>query len=194
MDRIFIKKPLKTQSLKLKARDGNILIESIVSVSLILIGLLGVFNLITSSVRQNKDVNLRAAASYLAVEGIEVMKNIVDTDVVSAELPWTNTVGGSSYEVEYDSDNNPESAPVDLGEGSTSTTRLVIDNNTGLYRYSIPGNEGNETTTPFTRTVTVSINEENSDELIVTSVVGWLERGEYRQVNLQTIFANWRTD
>ncbi len=176
-----------------RGRKGNILIESIVSVSLILIGLLGVFGLITSSVRQNKDVNLRAAAAYLAAEGIEVMKNIVDTDVVSTSSPWIATVGEEpfeTYEVEYDTDNSPELAPILLPNGASSTRALVLDNDTGLYRYPVIG--GSETPTLFKRTVAVA--SESPDELRITSVVEWTERGERRSVTLQTIFTNWRTD
>lgn len=172
-------------------RNGNILIESIVAVSLILIGLLGVLGLITSSVRQNKDVNLRAAGAYLASEGIEVMKNIVDTDVANPEVPWINTVGGESfqtYELEYDSDNSSELAPIPLG-GLASERFLFLDKDTGLYTYS---DFGNVTQTPFKRTV--SVFSESPDEMIITSVVAWMERGEGREVRLETVFTNWRSD
>lgn len=175
------------------SRQGNILIESIVSISLILIGLLGVFGLITHSVRQNKDVNLRTTASYLAAEGIEVMKNIVDTDVVSKEVPWNATVGSNTfetYEIQYDSDNNPEFSPIPLG-GASSSTPLVIDNETGLYGYS---NGGDETQTPFFRTVSISVPETNPDEMHVVSEVLWQERSGSRTVRLETIFMNWRND
>lgn len=175
------------------SREGNILIESIVSVSLILIGLLGVFGLVVHSVRLNKDAGLRTTASYLAAEGIEVMKNIVDTDVVSTESPWNATIGEDSfesYEVAYDSDNSLEFAPVVLG-GASSTTPLVFDNNAGTYGYPAGGDES---VTPFTRTVYVTVPEENPDEMQIASEVSWQERGGMRTVRLETVFTNWRND
>lgn len=183
----------KRPNQNLKSRDGNILIESIVSVSLILIGLLGVFSLVVNSVRLNKDAGLRTTASYLAAEGIEVMKNIVDADVVSIEAPWNGTIGGSSfetYEVEYDSDNSLEFLPIALG-GASSTTPLVFDNDTGTYRYPAGGDE---VTTPFTRTIYITVPDTNPDEMQVASEVSWQERGGMRTVRLETIFANWRND
>ncbi len=176
----------------IRSRGGNILIESIVSVSLILIGLLGVFGLISQSIRQNKEVSLRATASYLAAEGIEVMKNIVDTDVEDEEVPWNATVGNSAfetYEVEYDTDRTtlPE---LNLG-GASSTRTLVIGDDTRLFRYP---RLGDGSPTPFTRTVTVLTDEGNPDEMRIVSTVEWTERGERKKVWLETVFTNWRSD
>lgn len=171
-------------------QEGNILIESIVSISLILIGLLGIFSLLSSSMRDNKNAYLKTTASYLAAEGIEVVKNIVDTDVATPDTPWGTILEGEAtmtFEVAYDADK----ATMIRINGS-STRPLVIDTSTNLFRYGTNGE--NEDITPFFRTVTLKQEETNPNELLVSSVVEWTDRGAPKKVFLETIFANWRSN
>jgi hypothetical protein len=175
-------------------RNGNILIESIISISLVLLGLIGAFNLVSSSLRENKSVSLKATATYLAAEGIEVTKNIIDTDVQSPDNTWLQTILDNNesvlFEVAYDS-----AAPSFIV--STSTTPLVIDKTTGVFRYAIPGDESNETITLFSRTISATriTDPESSEQAVrVISTVEWRERGTPQKVSLETIFTNWRSD
>jgi type II secretory pathway pseudopilin PulG len=171
----------------LASRKGNILIESIVSISLILIGLLGIFSLISTSIRQNKEAYLKTEGTYLAAEGLEIAKNIVDTDTVDPGFAWSDTLGTfdyGTYEVAYDSN---RTTLVALG-GATSTRFLDRNEETGLIGYS------GGAPTPFTRTLIVSKDEASPDELQVSSVVEWQERGKPKRVTLDTIFTNWRAE
>lgn len=178
----------------MKNRNGNILLESIVSISLVLLGLIGAFTLVSSSLRENKNVSQKTTATYLAAEGIEIAKNIIDTDIQSTDTIWLQTLLGNNevanFEVQFDS------ASPDFIFG-TSTRPLVIDKTTGVYRYPIPGDESNETTTLFTRTVSAGLlSEPESAEQAVrlVSTVTWRERGVPKKVSLETIFTNWRSD
>ena len=176
---------------KKNSKEGSILIESVVSVSLILIGLLGVFGLISKSIRDNKNVYLKTSATYLASEGIEVMKNIIDTDVVFDSVPWNETIGNAEYEtfeVAYDFD---KTTLVSLGT-SSSTRKLVIDGDSGFFSYSALGEE---IATPFTRTISVYTDGSGEpEEMKIVSVVEWNQDGVNKKVNLETIFTNWRND
>ena len=62
---------------ELKSQKGQILIESVVAMSLIVIGLLGILTLLSNSIAFNRNVANKLTATYLA-EGIEVMKSIAD--------------------------------------------------------------------------------------------------------------------
>lgn len=171
-----------------RSREGNILIESIVSISLILIGLLGIFSLISSSLRQNKTSYLKTSAAYLAAEGIEVTRSIIDTDVVADGIAWNETIGGTdfeTFEVDYASDRG---TLVSLG-GTNSTRPVVRGTETGFFGYIEEGEP-----TPFFRTVMVSRDEASPDELKISSVVEWNERGRTRLVNISTVLTNWRSE
>jgi hypothetical protein len=171
-----------------RSQEGNILIESIVSISLILIGLLGIFSLVSSSLRQNKNSYLKTDAAYLAAEGIEIVRNIIDTDIVADGIAWNETIGGAefeTFEVDYASDRG---TLVSLG-GTNSTRPLVRGTETGLFGYNEEGDQ-----TPFFRTVMVSRDEASPDEIKISSIVEWDERGRTRLVNVSTVLTNWRSE
>ena len=159
------------------------MVELMVAASLITIGLLGIFSLIISSTRMNKDVVHRFEATYLAAEGIEIMKHIIDTDVAIPDTAFFNsTLNSGNYEVQYNTDKDNELT--ELGYAS-STRALWLDREvTGLYSYREAGVE-----TPYVRTVRV---ENEGDKITVQSIVEWSVGGEKNIANLEEVFRNWR--
>lgn len=159
------------------------MVELMVAASLITIGLLGIFSLIISSTRMNKDVVHRFEATYLAAEGIEIMKNIIDTDVAIPGTAFFNsTLNSGNYEVQYNTDKENELTEL----GYVSSTRVLwLDRDvTGLYSYREAGVK-----TPYTRTIRV---ENEGDTITVRSVVEWNVGGEKNIANLEEVFQNWR--
>lgn len=156
------------------------MIESMVSVGLVVVGLVGIFGLITRSINMNKDVQNRVVATYLAAEGIEIIKNIIDTNVEkSYETTWIWNQGlNGLYEVQYDSRLN-SLVPI----ASTSTTKLTLNEATGRYMY------GSGLTTPYTRTVKVS---GGGDTINVNSFVEWTTDNKKYVVHLSDVFLHWR--
>ena len=69
----------------LKGDDGNLMIESIVAITLIVIGILGIMSLLAKSANLSHYVSHSFEATYLAAEGIEMVKNTLDTDVARKE-------------------------------------------------------------------------------------------------------------
>lgn len=165
---------------KFNLKEGALMVESIVAVSLIVVGLLGVFALLIKSSRMNKDVYNRFVASYLAAEGIEVIKNIIDTDVATPSVPWNKTIESTSYKVQHDS---MKDSITNL-YGASSTELLAIDKSTGLFSYS-----GSET--PFKRTIRTN---DNGDFINVSSIVEWEIDGKKQVVNFEDRFTRWRDD
>ncbi len=153
-----------------------------VTASLIMIGLIGIFSLIIHSTSMNKDVVHRFEATYLAAEGIEIMKHVIDTDVAIPDTAFFNSTlnHDQNYEVQYDTDR-------DLGLTEiygSSTTPLWLNESTGLYSYNKAGKE-----TPYKRTVAVV---SGSNEITVKSEVEWNVGGERNVVDLEEVFKNWR--
>ncbi|OGG39633.1 hypothetical protein A2116_00660 [Candidatus Jorgensenbacteria bacterium GWA1_49_17] len=167
--------------LRMKDRQGNLLIESIVSISVVLIGFLGVFGLLSRSLSINKDIGQKFVATYLAAEGIEVVKSLIDTSFVG-ELAWNDCCGEGVWEAAYDS--------TTLVPAPVQPTPLLFDETDGSYNYE----SGSQS--PFVRTIEISEFDRNedgqSDEIKVNSKVSWSRRGEVLEINLEDHFFDWR--
>lgn len=157
------------------SRRGQSLIETMVAVSFLTVGFLSVFSLLGRSLSTNRSSTENYIATYLASEGIEVARNIIDANGIQ-KLPWNSGFVNGDYEVQYD---------------STS----FLPNNNNFLRYD-PANNlysySGSTITPFTRIVRVTT--VNSDEIRINSIVSWtgLGSGSFT-VNLEDHFMNWRT-
>ena len=169
--------------MKKRYGEGQVLIEAIVAISIGVVGLLGFLQLLTQAVSINKDVGQKFVAVYLAAEGIEIVKSLVDENYAQGNA-WGESLDGGSYEVSYDS--------TELGDslvGVRSTTVLNYDSASGLYSYAAGS------LTPFIRTVQLTNLGTGSDnELKVVSVVEWTARGEPKEVILEGHFFCWRPD
>lgn len=162
------------------------MIESMVAITLVLVGLLGIFGLITKSISINNDVRNRFTATYLAAEGLEVVKNIIDTDVAIGQQTgtptyWNSTIVPGSYEVQYDTDR--DTLNLSWTGGAPSTRPLLLDTTTGLYSYNLG------VPSIFTRTVTITGSGGGAN---VESIVKWKDEGVEHQVHFSDTFTNWR--
>jgi len=168
-----------------KSRKGSLLVESIVGISIAVVGLLGILGLLSRSLAINKDIGQKFIATYLAAEGIEVVKSLIDKDYADGNA-WNNTVKGGggggvgSYEVSYDS----------TVLNAVSGNPLLFDSTNGTYSYA----GGNPTL--FTRTVDILEIDNNgdggTDEIKVNSIVQWSARGVTQEINLEDHFFDWR--
>ena len=162
---------------ELGSSSGQALIEVLVAISVLTVGFLGIVTLLSRALALSRVVSDNYTATYLAAEGIEVTKNIVDAQFMGARRGWNSTVSHGSYEVDYD---------------STSFTNyagrnLLYDAQTRLYSYK------NGVLTPFTRKVTITYVGSGQQEIIVDSEVDWIARGGGKSaVLLEDHFYNWR--
>lgn len=143
---------------------GFTLLEMILAVAIITIGALGVFGAAArySKLTQKERDNLVAA--YLCQEGIEIVKNIRDTNWVQSASSWKDGLTSCSSGCEGDfTDSESLSA-------FSSSDFLYIDGATGLYRYiSSPGS--GDVKTSYSRKITII--ESGDDELDITVDVYW---------------------
>jgi type II secretory pathway pseudopilin PulG len=155
-------------------RRGQALIESIVALSVLTVGLLGIIALLSQSIGLNRSVSDNYAATYLAAEGIEVVKNIIDANQIQGRA-WNYGLNDGTYEVQYDS----TALAADQGRF------LRYDPAANLYGYG-PGNP-----TTFKRGVTIT--RISDDELRVVSRVTWTTRGAGSfEIVLEDHFFRWR--
>jgi hypothetical protein len=76
-----MKKSIITFRTSITSRRGQSLVEAIVALSILTVGFLGITTLLTKSFQINRINGDETTATYLASEGIEVTKNLIDHDV-----------------------------------------------------------------------------------------------------------------
>ncbi len=155
-------------------RRAQAIVEALVAVSALTVGFLGIFSLLSQSFALNRVVSNNYTANYLASEGIEVVKNILDANIINGRA-WDSGLGAGAYELSYDS------RSLDPNQGRT----LSFDPVTDLYSYS------GSVATPFKRVITLT--KVSNAELKVASEVSWNDRGGASfRVNLEDHFYKWR--
>ncbi len=178
----------------LKKRKGQTLVETIVALSVLMMGLMGLIALLTRSFAISNFVSDNYAATYLAAEGIEVVKNLIDHNIAEglisgSTVAWNEgLVGNCPCEIEWS----------DITLSSAGTPRkLLLNTVTGLYSYDVGGMP-----TKFVRTIYIeSIADDpndptRQDHLRVNSIVAWTSSGGITgvpivsEVNLEDHFFN----
>ena len=145
-----------------KNNSGQVMVEALVALSIIIVGVLSVFTLTTTSIGINRIGADRYVAINLAEEGVELVKNLLDRNIVD-DLPWNNLpgfiAGGiKDYKIDY---NDVELSAWGLDDF------LFFGKDGGGYRYQ----EAGDTKTIFNRKIT--IDNVDSSHIAVTSTVYW---------------------
>lgn len=176
----------KQESKKAKKQKGQVMLESIIAITMVTIGLLGIITLLIRSSRQNQNVAFQLQATYLAAEGIEAVKNIIDTSIAeeleaggttwNAEVPTLVPGAGNFYEIEQDGSLTSR----------RNARRLRFASSTGFFGYDF----GNETF--FEREVEVyDVSGQPGERILVRSTVSWGRSAE-QEVALEDVFTYWR--
>ena len=151
-----------------KNKRGFTLLEVLVAVSVLVIGSVAAFSTISATIRSVTFAKDKLIASFLAQEGIEIVKNIRNTNWIRGN-PWNQGLSSGSWQVDYNdtSLSNYTGAFLNLGAN-------------GYYSYD-PGG----TPTKFQRRITIQ--QVSPDELRVRVEVFW----EGRRFEVTSIITNW---
>lgn len=169
-----------------KQASGQTLFETMVALGLIMMGVVTLVVLVGRAIGLSRVVADRFTATYLAAEGIEVVKSLIDTNVLrsASGCSWTGGGAGcvSLAAGTYDVD------PQGLALIPASGNPLWFDSINRLYS---PYAGGASTPTNFIRTVEL-ISLRGGDELQVTAKVRWVSRGGSYDIILEDHFFNWQ--
>jgi len=159
----------------LKNTKGQAIVESIIALSVLTVGFLSLIALMSNAIGLSKVNSEYYVATYLAAEGIEVVKNIIDTNVI-ARKSWNDGLAtDGDYEVEYNSSS--------LLPNQNRYLNFDFNPNNKTYNYSAGER------TPFKRVI--RIDNINSNHIKVKSTVFWTSRGGAQfQVDLEDHFYN----
>jgi len=174
-----------------KIKNGFTLLEVIIAVFIIAVGVAGVAKIMPSLIVDSSVNQSRLVAAYLAQEGIEIVRNIRDTNWLE------NQYGGSP--VAWDDGFSPcisanggcdidyygVAAPPIIHPFSGTGLKLAITPSPAGYNHSF----GNDTT-KFVRKITIDKNATN-DILTVTVNVSWDDRGKHYDFPVQDKLYKW---
>ncbi len=154
-------------------REAQFLLETMIALGVVVVGVLSVFGFIARGLSTNRVVADQFTGAYLAAEGVEVVKNIIDGNHRKG-LPWNAGFSNGDFEVDFAS----------VGLTPASDRPLRMDPNTGLWNY------GEGQTSHFVRTIHVEMLDQ--DEMRINSLVRWSSRGGTYDVDVEDHFYNWR--
>jgi len=178
------------------SRRGQTLVEALIALSILTVGFVSIIGLLTKSFQLNRTTSNDTQATYLAAEGVEVAKNIIDYDVYyglslrqgsSTQDRWGCSFGLSinvptDYALEYDT---VPPAGCTARMSPLTSDKLYFDSDTDLYTSSSFGTQP----TNFTRDVWITA--VSNDELDVQSKVAWSDGLQSNTITVEDHFYNW---
>lgn len=167
------------------------MVEAMVAMSVIVIGLLGAFALSSGSISLNRTAADRYVAVNLAGEGIELVKNIIDRNIMLVEpinIAWDNGISEGDYEIDH---NDLALKPL---EGGGARILWFSKDGSGYYAYNdAPGLDPDlyvETAQKIRRVI--KIENISAEHLKITSTVFWISRGSDLEFSVEDHFYNFK--
>jgi type II secretory pathway pseudopilin PulG len=177
-------------------RRGQTLVEALIALTILTVGFIGIMTLLTKSFQLNRINADQTQATYLAAEGIEVAKNIIDHDVYlgideggTGDSGWGNSFPQSGYyNLDYLSTSTQYAY---MGDTYPPNVPLYFDPTTDLYGITP---SGATVPTDFTRSIKVtqvSIPPASGFALDVQSTVAWKNGLTAGGITLEDQFYDW---
>ena len=160
-----------------KKKKSFTIIEAIIAIFILVTGILTILSLISYFTSITSISTQKLIAAYLAQEGIEIVRNIRDGNLLKIQkgenINWDEGLLSGDWQVDY---NDTSLSPY------TDSSFLNLEPN-GFYGYEsgIPTN--------FKRKITL---EKNDDVLKIIVEVSWKERGRLHSLNAQENIYNWQ--
>ena len=156
---------------------GFTIIEAIMAIFILTTGILGVFSFISHFTEYSSISTMRITASYLAQEGVEIVKNIRDGNYLEREgiVSWSEGFATSDWDGEADYKNDDSLSPY-------GGNYLNVDND-GFYSYSA----GSQSL--FQRKIHIATSTASSTYITVT--VNWAEKERSHEVRVDGEIYSW---
>jgi len=181
---LMIKKKLQT-ILQRRVRSAFSLLEIMVILFIISLGLVGVLSLIIQNIQSQSYNKNNFIAYQLAQEGVELIRQVRDSNWKNGVNFGTNLVPLSSFVGEYYMDYQ-DTIPHDASSNPTLLTVLKQDSY-GFYFHDATSPAAN---TPFSRLIRITDLSEN--DFRVNSIVTWQDHNRDYSYDLETFLYDWR--
>lgn len=167
--------------------SGFTLIESLVGITILLLAITSVLTLVTRNISISAAARDQVAATYLAQEAIEIIRNTRDNNTFAGD-PWLTGLGtclGAGLVCKVDTTNigAPATPCSGAGVGVEKCPYLKL-NSDNIYQYSPGGDD-----TIYKRSVNlISI---SAEEVVITTAVQWSSVGRKRTFVLKEHIFDW---
>jgi type II secretory pathway pseudopilin PulG len=155
---------------------GFTLLELIIAAFVIAVALIAAMSLIHRAVLGAQIASSRLTAAYLAKEGLEIVRNIRDSNWLEqrddASVAWDKNLGTGNWEADFN-----DFALIPYGD-----RKLKIDG--GFYNYD------SGTDTDFKRAITIT--KPSSYILAVSVSITWEQRGVPYALSIQENLYDWK--
>ena len=162
---------------------GFSLLEVIVVLIIISIGLMEIINLMVSSLRVQNSNRDTLVAYNLAQEGLELVRNVRDTNWRQGDA-WNHYieggVNGNKYKVDF-AHFQPQAVT------GIDETLLQFSSTTNQYLYDASSSDS-----IFKRLITITSAGADSPSSTVDCLVEWDDRGNTNRFELQTELYDWK--
>ncbi len=164
----------------LKSKQGFTLIETLFAVLLFTTSLVALMAVAGRGIASNTTAREDLVARYLALEGLEAVRNIRDTNYLSISQSWNLGLTGCSNGCDIDY------IPEPILDAGLDGIPLFTDIESGTYGHD----PSLGTLTPFHRSIT--IDDSVVEELKVISRVEWQSKTVNRSVEYVDYLKKWR--
>jgi Tfp pilus assembly protein PilV len=163
-----------------KIQPGFSIVEVVISLGIITMGLLGVVSLAVQSI-QVKSMNKNyLVGSLLAQEGLELVRNIRDSN-------WL--IPGNTWKTDLADASNDGTFAIDYRASIDDTPNNVTDAGAKLYfKNNYYAHDPTGTDAHFSRLITIT---DSGNHLAASSTVLWYDRGVHTYT-AETYFFDWR--
>lgn len=193
---------MKNILLKIKDRvqysyqDGFTIVETLVALAIFSSSIVFLIVVSGSGISNTTLAKSRLTATYLAEEGVELARNLRDTNVLSDPSGggWDTFISNVSV-CDDTVGCNIDPSSLDVCACTGSTCNIPYSPTSGYFGYSALhtcGIPGGASSSPFTRTLNiVPISETSADDVLVTSAVTWNQGASVQRISYQTILMDW---
>lgn len=161
----------------LKDKAGFTLIEVITVLLVVSVGMIGVLSLIVQNI-QSQSLNKNTLVAYqLAQEGVELIRQVRDTNW-RAGNDWRTNLASGSYYMDY-LDTAPHPAPIPAyGDLRQDADGMYLNNPLSVLSSS-----------NFSRIIILS---DQTNGMLVTVNIFWVDHGRNYVYSLEALLYNWR--
>jgi prepilin-type N-terminal cleavage/methylation domain-containing protein len=177
----------------IKSNTGFTLIETLVSLAIFSVSIVALISVTASGVADTNFVKNKLTASYLAQEGVEMVRNIRDSNSLSLlggnGIPWAPFTASV-----FSSCTPPNGCKIESSANSLVATICQVTNgygcqlnydSSGFYTYA------SSTASPFSRLITVQDALDGNNEVKVTSTVSWNQGSSPKSVTYSESLFDW---
>jgi Tfp pilus assembly protein PilV len=189
-------------------QEAQGLLEVIVALGIIISGIVGMVNLTISNQTATSEASDRLIATNFAREGIEVIRNIRDTNWLSCEInsgvlncnDWDQGLSSDTTQTLvalFDVTNNSWTLNYTASDFNHNHTRIWrrnagVADEIGTHFQSTQDPPSNATLAGYKRLITLSPLGSPKNGIKVQSSVQWTAKGKTEQLTLEERLYNWR--